>query len=139
LFSSAARSERCSNPYPLDFVERDLVAGAVVKLGRPRTCATAVPDRSKTAISAGTYRPKSPSITRGTGGPGDRGFESISLQRRVTCEPDFLEQIIHYRLQSLSAFCKGLLRSRETKRLDTSVLGCVAEGILVFEMGQSGP
>jgi hypothetical protein len=34
---------------------------------------------------------------------GDRGFESISLQRRVTCEPDFLEQIIHYRLQSLSA------------------------------------
>ena len=24
---------------------------------------------------------------------GDRGFESVSLQRRVTCEPDFLDQI----------------------------------------------
>ena len=23
---------------------------------------------------------------------GDRGFESVSLQRRVTCEPDFLDQ-----------------------------------------------
>jgi hypothetical protein len=23
---------------------------------------------------------------------GDRGFESISLQRRVSCEPDFLDQ-----------------------------------------------
>jgi hypothetical protein len=24
--------------------------------------------------------------------PGDRGFESISLQRRVRCEPDFLDR-----------------------------------------------
>jgi hypothetical protein len=48
----------------------------------PRVNATAVRASSKTAISAGTCRPKSPSIT------GDRGFESISLHRRVSCEPD---------------------------------------------------
>jgi len=41
-------------------------------------CNATVPASSKSAISAGTCCPKSPPITRG-----DRGFESISLQRRV--------------------------------------------------------
>ena len=57
-----------------------------------------VPRAREDAFRACAVRP-SPSLGRER----DRGFESCSLRRRVTCEPDFLEQIIHYRLQSLSA------------------------------------
>jgi hypothetical protein len=45
---------------------------------------------------------------------GDRGFESISLQRRVRCEPDFVRSLLlqAQKMEAMGAYRRGARRAR---------------------------
>jgi hypothetical protein len=77
----------------LEVAEADLEPGFV----RPQACGKSVAERvdaNDRAFRASRWRRGSVARVRCTEltVEGDRGFESCSLQRGVSCEPDFLDQ-----------------------------------------------